>query len=128
MHIETRLIILHIDFETGSQKCLLQDGKLPSCFVQEGHPELCCSGMLEECLQIEPEWVSFPLVCIDTEWQKLTQDDGIWDVEVLVIYYTCLIPAVVKNHCGEWADIGSIEDGNIQKIVFQAGTRAYSRF
>jgi hypothetical protein len=72
--------------------------------------------ILEEYLKIKPDWVSFCLLDV------LSKDD------TLFIYYTCLVPGIMEHNKGEWSDIGSIEDGDIQKMVFEAGQRLLSKF
>ncbi len=114
MHVETRLIILHIDFDTGAQQCLFDNHCLPFRRIDSEHPQTVCPKILEEFLEVDPSWVTFTLV-------DVTYDD------TLAIYYTCLIPAVLENHRGEWTDIGDIDNEDIQKIIFEAGQKSIAR-
>lgn len=120
MDVETRLVILHIDFSNGVHKCLLDGGKLPSSLVFECHPADMGPSILTKYLEIEPEWVSFVLVSIEYEAQE--------DRSVLAIYYGCMIPNIIKNLQGSWQDIGEIDDGDIQRIVFEAGQKILAKF
>ena len=116
MFIVTKLAILHIDFETGSQRCLMDDDDLPFYNLLNKHPVDMCPIILENFLEIESDWVTFLLI-----------DVGFED-ETLIIYYTCLIPAIVNNTQGQWTDIGDIKDGKIQKLVFEAGQKIIAQF
>lgn len=115
MRVETRLIVLHIDFQSGTHKCLLEGGSLPSAEVSDRHPLDCCPELLKRYLIIMPDWVSFMLVNVDYE-------------DSLIVYYTCMIPQTIENNKGEWKDIGEINDGTIQRVVFEAGQKALSKF
>jgi len=119
MYVETRLIVLHIDFTNGTHKCLLDGGKLPSSFVLECHPIEFGPQLLADYLEIEPEWVTFELVSVDYEIQE--------DRNILVVYYGCMIPHIIQNTKGTWQDIGEI-DGDIQRLVFEASQKLLARF
>jgi len=110
MYVETRLIIIHIDYDTGNNKCLVNNNILPSKSITESHPADSCPTILTEFLEIEPVWVKFILVDVDYEDKKL------------IIYYTCVIPAIVKNFKGDWLDIGSVNN-DIQKVVLKAAQK-----
>lgn len=115
MYVKTRLIILHIDFQAGTHRCLLDGGSLPIMGVSDSHPVECGPLLLKKYLEIEPEWVTFTLVNVNN------------DKDTLFIYYTCMIPNVINNIKGEWTDIGRIEDGIIQRLVFEAGQKILSK-
>ena len=120
MLVKTRLVILHINFSDGSHRVLLDDdGSLPCKPVLDLHqPIQFGPSILSEYLEIEPEWVSFALVDLEVEPDN-----------TLYVYYTCMIPNIIENLKGKWTEIGQIaDDGNIQKIVFEAGQKLLARF
>ena len=114
MYVETRLIIIHIDYDSGNSQCLINNNILPSKIIKKSHPIDSCPTILTQFLEIEPVWVRFILVDIDY------QDD------TLIIYYTCVIPSIVKNFKGDWLDIGSTND-DIQKVVLKAAQKIIAR-
>lgn len=119
MLVKTRLVILHIDFKDGVHKCLLNDdGNLPCQDVPNLHqPIQCGSSILSEYLEMETDWVSF--VLLDVE---VNEDN------ILYVSYACMIPNTLKNKKGTWTEIGIVQNGNIQKMVFEAGQKLLARF
>lgn len=113
MHVETRLIIIHIDYNSGNTKCLIENDEVPSQIIDGAHPIDSCPNILTDFLEIEPVWVNFILVDVNYENEKL------------VIYYTCVIPAIVKNLNGDWLDIGSTNE-NLQETIFKATQKIFA--
>ena len=115
MDIKARFIIFHVDLQDGSFHCLFDDDEnLPSLRVKDNCPPIQNGpDILEQYLDIKPDWVTFYLVDVE-----LDSDNTIY------IYYTCIIPHVIKSKIGKWIEIGTIDNEHIQKIVFQAGQRA----
>jgi len=114
MDIEARLIVLHIDFEKSIQQLLLDGEKLPSCGIySEINKTL--QDLTKGYLTIDPEWVNYILV------------DVMIEKDVLILYYTCLVPAMLKNLQGKWVNIGELQDEHIQKMVFEAGHKVIAR-
>ena len=118
MDVVTRLIVLHIDYETGSNRCLFDDdGQFPSKTIPDLHqPVQLGSTILEEYLEIKPDWVSFALIDVEVDKNN-----------TLFIYYTCMVPAIIKNNKGKWINVGDIQDGDVKKIVFKAGQETLAR-
>jgi len=121
MLVKTRLIVLHVDFQNGIHKCLLDDnGELPCRNVLDLHqPVQFGSEILKDYLEIEPEWVTFTLVDIEVE-----------ESNILFVYYTCMVPNVLKLKKGQWVEVGKIQDDtdNIQKMVFESGQKLLAQF
>ena len=115
MHVETRLIVLHIDYQDGTHKCLVDDGNLLCKEITNDHPLSPCADLLREYLEIQPDWVNFTLVDVD------------FIDDVLAIYYTCMIPGKLKNVKGQWINIGEIDAEFTQKMVFTAGQKLAAR-
>lgn len=115
MHVTTKLIVLRLNSTHTSQECLLDNQDFILCAVENSIDET-LQNLLRSYLIIEPEWVRFSLL------DAAVEESG------LVLYYACLIPFIIENKLGEWKDIGVIYDGDIQKMVFKAGQRVFSRF
>ncbi len=114
MNVHLKLIILHLDLQTMANGCLVDEGHIIS------RPLLCSdigSGLrdiLLDYLEIKPEWVKFNLV------------DVLYDESNIEIVYTCLIPAIIKNIKGQWIPLGTINDQENKRLVFQASQKVFA--
>ena len=115
MNVCLKLIILNIDVENGNASVLLHLNKIiskklsPKDNIIENLKDLLVSF-----LQIRTDWVDFILV-------DLVQNDK----NEIEIYYSCVIPQIIKNKKGKWYKIGEIQDENIQKIIYMASQKIY---
>jgi len=112
MDVNLGLIILCIDLKQSTPQILLEDGQIPTQKL-DGHPLLFCEQICKDFLEIDTKWIDFILV-------DVKYDDD------LTLYYTCMIPKIIKTKKGEWESIGAVHE-NFQKLVFEAGQRAISR-
>jgi hypothetical protein len=119
MLVKTRLIILNIDFGSGLHKCLLtDDGQLPCKDVLDLHqPIQFGPSILEEYLEMETDWVKFVLLNVEVD-----------EDNVLHVTYACMVPNILKNKKGVWTEIGILQNGNIQQMVFEAGQKLLVQF
>ena len=110
MNVNLKLIILHIELQTMSSGCLLDDENIISRTLNDpgDNLSLVLRSLLTEYLEIRPEWVKFNLVDVIQEEQELA------------IVYFCLIPSLLKNLKGQWIPIEKINDKQIKKLAYRA--------
>ena len=66
---------------------------------------------------METDWVSFVLLDVEVDADN-----------ILYVTYACLVPSILETKQGIWTEIGIVENGNIQKMVFEAGQKLLARF
>jgi hypothetical protein len=116
MHVESRLIVIHVDLNTTAAHVLMDGGLLPEGVVEHSHPLTVVSDFIEDYLEIDPSWIDFRLIEVGFEGSNK-----------LVFYYACMIPETIKEKQGQWITIGEINDRQTQEMVFKAGQELAAR-
>jgi hypothetical protein len=116
MHVESRLIVIHVDLNTTAAHVLMDDGLLPECVVEYSHPLTAVSDFIVDYLELDPSWINFSLIEVEYEYNNK-----------LVFYYACMIPQTIKEKQGQWITIGAINDRQTQEMVFKAGQELVAR-
>jgi len=111
MNVNIKLIILHLNLQTKTSSCLLDDDQIISRPLLDENIGNGLRDILLEYLTLEPEWVRFNLV------------DVIHTTKNISMIYSCMIPTIIKNHKGTWVNLGEIDDTDIKRLVFQASQK-----
>lgn len=111
MNVNLNLIILHLDLQTASNGCLVNDGNFISRSLSNSNIDSELRDILLEYLEVRPEWVKFHLV------------DVIYTEKDINIVYACLIPIIIQSKKGQWVPLGTINDTNTKRLVFQASQK-----
>ena len=109
MNVNLQLVVLHMNYDNGFYRCLLDDNKIISITLTNPDIIMELKKMMIDYLDINPEWVSFSLVDVEGG-------------DNITITYTCMIPSILENFKGEWMDIGEINGIN-RTLVLKASQK-----